>query len=787
MKKYFIAVFILLMLSGLSAKANVHKFADGYKIYVNGNGKTDQKTVRNFAAEELQKHLELVFGKKVEIETVKKAPGTAAGKGLNFLIGFKPSDWKDEHNRDKSYYAVRSNNIYFWGYIKVVKDIFYYATKRGPLNALYCFLEDKLGIKWIYPGEKGIAFKKKTFIELADRLDFAWELPYEMCKVRMGIWMHNSVPPLNKFVPEELRLSSEYMDSVGKENLHWSTRMRLGVKIKIPYRHAFTRWWDKYGKIHPEYFGLNPYGKRGLDEKYKKRVKLCLSNPAVVTQIIKDWQETGLKKYINICENDGTMGFCRCKNCMALDTRTENETFYEHLTDRYVYFWNRVAEAAVKLRPDVIISTYVYSYYRHKPRRERIEYPDNLLLGMVPALMEDNNKFFSGWKNAGAKKVFLRPNDLCAGLPLYRGLDKYIYDKFQASKKFDLFGVDYDGRCGVRSIDFEYFTVIKMVTCPEKSFSEIEDEYCSAYGTAAGAVKKFYAFYREKNKTLLAKVRETIKKKKINLLDSSRITAIMSNDIGKYINGQFAEAEKILRSGMSDSLSEAEKMKLDELILHNKHAALTYAFIREANRKKAQEKNELDQTARQLIAFRVKYQKELRWCWPYLFGRDEKGFWAEVPWFRKEVLKIKGDDDKAVVFFSSFDLPSMEKWRARDQFAEITKKTSSFDKYSVKLKVDKNGLGLSRSIPVKAGKKYRISFDSFLEKGAPFVRLRCKAGDKTLFNIYNRDKKEIWVTRSHEFVVPEGIDTLMFYILAGKGEKNNFAYVDKIIFEKVDK
>ena len=99
------------------------------------------------------------------------------------------------------------------------------------------------------------------------------------------------------------------------------------------------------------------------------------------------------------------------------------------------HFWNRIAEKAVKLRPDVQLVTYVYSYYRYPPRREKVEYPDNLLFGMVPQMFEDNRKMFEAWWKAGARQVFLRPNDLCAGMPFTRGLERLIYDKFQASRK----------------------------------------------------------------------------------------------------------------------------------------------------------------------------------------------------------------------------------------------------------------------------------------------------------------------------------------------------------------
>lgn len=148
---------------------------------------------------------------------------------------------------------------------------------------------------------------------------------------------------------------------------------------------------------------MNQDGSRGLPDQLKNRVKLCVSNEAVVDQIISDWQANGAKKYLNVCPNDGTPGFCRCPRCLALDERRENERFLDHLTDRYVNFWNRIAAKAVKIRPDVTLVTYAYSYYRFAPRREKIQYPENILLGLVPMLMEDNRRIMEeaeGWSPA---------------------------------------------------------------------------------------------------------------------------------------------------------------------------------------------------------------------------------------------------------------------------------------------------------------------------------------------------------------------------------------------------
>ena len=49
----------------------------------------------------------------------------------------------------------------------------------------------------------------------------------------------------------------------------------------------------------------------------------------------------------------------------------------------------RLCVRARAIRPDVKVVSYIYSYYRHPPRRERIAYPENMVFGIVPLLMDD--------------------------------------------------------------------------------------------------------------------------------------------------------------------------------------------------------------------------------------------------------------------------------------------------------------------------------------------------------------------------------------------------------------
>ncbi len=791
--KYYIYCFsllVVLFVSGFTVTGAEFNLKNGV-IYVSENGNAGSVKINKFAAGELRKHLELISGAKIKIEPVKTLPANPGKDKLNFFVGFKIPGSKTDGDKLSCHYAIRGHNIYFWGYNRSNNDVLNYSTLRGTANAVYLFLENVFGVKWIYPGDKGIVYKKRSSIILPDKLDFSGKQKFNMTMARTYTWKAKRVKAFNKFVPAELRASDREIKEKDHEQKLWGARNRLGRWRKISYGHAFTNWWDKYGKTHPEYFGLNPYGKRGLSEKYKTRVKICVTNPDVVKQIIADWKKSGTQEYLNICENDGTMGYCRCPKCMALDTRTKDETFYDHLTDRYVYFWNKVTEQARKVRPDVKLVVYVYSYYRLPPRREKIEYPENMLIGIVPKFMDDNQKLFSEWRKAGAKHVFLRPNDLAHGPVIYRGLDKYFYDKFQASKVFKLWGADYDGYCGNRAIDFDYFMTAKMINDPDKKFEEIEDEYCSAYGNAAPAVKKFLALQRQDGKTMIKKIKGIIEKDKVQFLDSSFLGVVIARNAAKLIKNNFAEADKILKSAGSLKLSESEREKLEELIVQNQHARLTYEFFVEGNKKKAGKKNDLNNAAKRLLDFRIKNKNAVRMCWPVQYGRGvsgEKEYWAEVSWYRKNILKKHKEGNKDTVFFDSFDLPAMDGWRQRDNFVEITKEKASFDKYSIKLKsTDKKRIGISKhGVKVEPGKKYKVSFDSFLEGDVEYARLRCVASGKTLFNILNRNKGNLWTCKSKKFTVPEKVDKLTFYVYTGPSKQNASVFVDKISLKKLN-
>lgn len=795
-KKIILKCLVILVIFGITV-LNAKEFSldNNIEILIEKNCSIIDK----FAAEELKKHFLLAGAGQCDIKTA--GAGKTSSSGLNFHIGQAVPGFNLKLENSEARYAVRGNNVYLWGENNInrrltLEQILGSANTRcGTLSAVYVFLADKLGIKWPRPGDNNIYSYKVSSIDLADGEECRWVMPMDMCGLRVYWWRNRLIQPLNSFTPEKLRCSVEDVDKHALQDMIWFRRMRLGNKSRLRYGHAFGGWWKKYGKIHPEWFGMNPDGKRGLPERYSKSNKLCLSNDQVVDQIIKEWQDKGTPEYWNLCPNDGSLGYCRCEKCLALDSRKDGETFYDHLTDRYVNFWNRIAEKAVKIRPDVKFITYVYSYYRFPPRREKIKYPENMILGMVPMMFEDNDKMFVEWQKLGAKYVFLRPNDLCMDSPFFMGLEKRIYDKFKSSTRFKLLGTDYDGNCGVRTLDFAYYVTARMIVEPDKSFEELENDYCSTYGKASPAVKEFFAYYRKLGEANLKKTADQLALKKRKLLDSSQLLPEILNNVNLYYSmDDFKNADRILRKGKLLKLSKDAEKRLDELIILNEHALKTYSFLREAQKKQLGHKNNIDRKAEELVGFREKEAKTIDWCWQYLFGRTEKKYWLLCNWYLKYIgLKINPAGDSQL--WSSFDLPAMDGWRKRTQFSKITNETASFDQFSVELNAfAKEELGISyNGFMVAPGKVYKISYDYLLREGnsPDYLRLRCvgqgKEKSETVFNVYSRKKSKYWQNEEKIFKIPENMNKITFYFNVGPGKKGQIVNIDNIRCKIIEK
>ncbi len=113
----------------------------------------------------------------------------------------------------------------------------------GTANAVYTFLQDQLGVRWLWPGEEDVVPRERIAIAPC-------EVRYHpQIRARSGMFTKLSLGD-NKEGPDEL----------------WARFQRVQLdSLELLGGHGFGHWWDKYGKEHPEYFAAAPDGSRQCD------------------------------------------------------------------------------------------------------------------------------------------------------------------------------------------------------------------------------------------------------------------------------------------------------------------------------------------------------------------------------------------------------------------------------------------------------------------------------------------------------------------------------------------
>lgn len=341
------------------------------------------------------------------------------------------------------------------------------GSNDAVLWAVAYFLDRHMGVRWLWPGELG------TYVPRTDSI----ALPVLDITTRPNLEMR------------QLRVRK----SAPLEGWLWLRLHGMGSRTAYTFGHAFTKWWSKYGKEHPEYFAVPP---EGQEQVRADRIKLDISNESVDEAIIREWRQAGMPANWNVSPNDGS-GFCVSPGCMAMDVPSGQSVMAiwraeGQLTARYVKFWNRLIDKMRAIRPDVTLSTYAYSSYKAPP-------PPGITLkeGFVLQIVGFYNDFaqWQGWFDAGAK-LFLRPNWWHSGaispnLPLHaQG------EFFKFAQQRGMLGFDFDTMFGYWGTQGpNYYLIARLSARPDLSVEDVIAEYASAFGKAAPAIRDYLDYW----------------------------------------------------------------------------------------------------------------------------------------------------------------------------------------------------------------------------------------------------------------------------------------------------
>ena len=612
----------------------------------------DADQIKQFSAQELQKHLNLITGTNIPIvhfenEINPDSPIFVIGTGAP---SSKPLDTLAT---EEACYSIDEDNsrIYLFGNDHIFsnrKDPMatsaYMRNSVGTLFAVYDFLGQELGVKWIKPGDDGITYREQSKFVMTQK-NHSWTPSMLFRGFRTEAWSEKIQNRYKVGTPEAFHVTSEYLAAKLNEELIWQRRMKFGMPNRPGYGHAFTHYWEQYGENHPEWFALGKNGKRGVEGGQRAdRLKLCISNPELLDAIVAEWKAKWLKdkkfNVYNACPND-SRGYCRCENCCALDViekadnqyagidgidpeginrkESKDDTFEtDSKTDRYVYFWNELLKRAKKFNPQAKLIVYIYSDYRYPPRNQILA--DGIICGFVPRFMDRvsiTEQEWVKWKERGMKEVFLRPNDFNDSVGMPMGSGKYIFDKFSLSKKYQLVGSDYDRAYNALEGELSglaRYALAQAHNYPEKSYVAIENEFYATFGDAQNEIAQFYRYW-------------------VSLFEEKRLNHVQKaggfggrrylfNNLNKFYQPQdFATAHQILMRALKKNMSPRIRKNIESIILANEHSRLTYlAITTNSSKVPVDHKKKATQA---LYDFRLANKDKLSGSFTMLFGVED--------------------------------------------------------------------------------------------------------------------------------------------------------------------
>ncbi len=150
------------------------------------------------------------------------------------------------------------------------------------------------------------------------------------------------------------------------------------------------------------------------------------------------------------------------------------------------------------------------------------------------------------------------------------------------------------------------YVLAKTLTDPDKPFERWEDEYLSAFGTAAPEARAYFAFWRSRwDAQILPNLGEI-------LGTSCDFTRGLYRDAARYYQVEtFDQAEALLAPAAAKPLGPAERRQLDRAILSVRHAKQVFLAL-------TSQGTEQHRQARRLLDFRERNRDRLNFLWANL-------------------------------------------------------------------------------------------------------------------------------------------------------------------------
>jgi hypothetical protein len=598
-----------------------------------------------FAAEELKKHLDLVFEGNIPITDF-----SAKNKfRKQFMVGITPEGYRKKLDPEESVYLIRKNRVYIFGDDEI--NLKYSADKPGELKnkiqsealnlannragtlfAVYNFLENELGIKWLKPGDEGIFYQTQAAVTLTEK-DSAWTPALLQRNIRTEMLSFKNQKLYGQYAPKEFLLTEEESERKYVNLLTWMRRMRMGRSENFRFGHAYGSYWEKYKDTNPDIFALNSRGERKPMGRIE-RVKMCPTNTELPIIKVNEWRDdlrkNPLQNSISIsgCENDsdgyGNDEWCHCDKCMAIDARREGEDLTDYVTDRYVHLWNAILKEARQYKSDIMVTGYAYENMLQPPRNEKLD--DGILIEFIPRMggdFEVTKKLYEGWEKAGMKKMMYRPNDLWWELGIPMGQEQRLFENYKLGISHSAIGTDFDAIMGYWEgiSDMTYYILAKGHVDPQASFEKLESEYLSSFGDAKDDIAKYYRHWRNIFNTKV--IPEELRLNngiKTYFLEYGLLYRLTERIDDFYSLEDFDLTDSYLKIASEKNISDQARNYIRRMQIANRNSRLTYICFMAG---KSSNKKQIISKAKDLLSFRIQNRDKVDINWNVLFEAQD--------------------------------------------------------------------------------------------------------------------------------------------------------------------
>ncbi len=241
-------------------------------------------------------------------------------------------------------------------------------SRLGTLFGVYAFLEEYLGVRWLWPGELGEVCPQRTVLKVG-RIDSV-QVPHFRKR-----WV------INRFRDSQWALQNRTNCQTGDpdEFVVFGQPYPMFLDLLLPP--------EKHLKKHPEYYamilGQRPDPNTPLEVVKRRRWQICLSNPEVLREVVSVIDEAKRRNpriRMTCLTPEDSNHFCECEQCRSWDDpRDRGEAKYSR---RYLTFANRVAVELAKQHPDLIVEAKAYSAYNKPPGDRTLPLHDNVAISM---------------------------------------------------------------------------------------------------------------------------------------------------------------------------------------------------------------------------------------------------------------------------------------------------------------------------------------------------------------------------------------------------------------------